>query len=237
MEQWIGIVLAVVAVTAFWLLVGWLFSRRPRTGAARPTAPAVQWTDNRAETEAALADRLRRHKQLTLRSLPADARRRYTDRWNEVQLAFVELPEGAVREAQALVEEVMRARGYPVEGALAERVDLVWVDHPEAAARFREGTKTGTLVDGAASTEEFRGALLAYRGLFIALLERDPDDAGRDDDDADQRDDDGGRDDDDATARIPEGGPPNVPDHRAKVFSSDVLTRVSARHEIEGPAA
>jgi hypothetical protein len=204
MDQWIGIVIAVVAVVAFWLVVGRVLKSRPATRVRREPGPAVQWSDSRAEAEHELAARLRRHKDLDLKPLDRGAALRYAERWNEVQLAFVELPEGAVRQAQGLLEEVMSARGYPADGDLEERMDLVWVDHPEAAARFREGFKLGALADGSASTEEFRGALLSYRGLVISLLERDPDDAGKDDDDQ-GRDDDGGRDDDDATARIPNG--------------------------------
>jgi len=204
MDQWIGVAIAVVAVVAFWLVVGRLLKSRPVTRVHREPGPAVRWSDGRAEAEQELGARLRRHKELDLQPIGRAAALRYTERWNEIQLAFVELPEGAVREAQGLLEELMSARGYPADGDLDERMDLVWVDHPEAASRFREGLKKGALADGSASTEEFRGAFLAYRGLAISLLERDPDDAGKDDDDQ-GRDDDGGRDDDDATARTPNG--------------------------------
>ena len=96
----------------------------------------------------------------------------------------------------------MRARGYPDN---RDRVALVSVDHPRATTRFREGFRRGAKADGAATTEDFRGAFVAYRGLFLALLETDPDDLGGDGRDDDGRDDDAGRDDDDqASGRVRE---------------------------------
>jgi len=185
METWIWAVIAIGVVLALGLALAGLLRRL-----GREDGHAVHWSDD--------AGRVRRRQELHLRPIGPAAMRSYAHRWNEIQLAFVELPEGAVKQAERLLDEVIRARGYPDN---RDRVALVSVDHPRATTRFREGLRRGAKVDGAATTEDFRGAFVAYRGLFLALLETDPDDLGGDGrDDDNGRDDDGGRDDDETTA-------------------------------------
>src|SRR5882672_2967218 len=49
-----------------------------------------------------------------LRPLAPDARDRYGSEWDEIETKFVDSPEQAVREAEALVMSVLRERGHPL---------------------------------------------------------------------------------------------------------------------------
>src|ERR1700719_1741226 len=55
-----------------------------------------------------------RRDQLDIRPLDRTARDRYTRRWEAVQSEFVDQPGGARDEADRLITDVMRDRGYPV---------------------------------------------------------------------------------------------------------------------------
>jgi hypothetical protein len=69
---------------------------------------------DRRAAESELAERRERRSRLEIRELEPAARDRYADRWAAAQREFVDQPAHAVGEADALVTEVMRERGYPV---------------------------------------------------------------------------------------------------------------------------
>src|SRR5262249_13427912 len=96
---------------------------------------------------------------------------RYVQKWNEQQTRFVDEPKAAVVEADHLVEEVMKERGYPV-GEFDQRAADISVDHPHVVANYRAAHEI-TLRErrGHASTEELRSAMLHYRDLFRELLD------------------------------------------------------------------
>jgi hypothetical protein len=84
-----------------------------------------------------------------------------------VQARFVDEPEGAVREADALVQRVMSDRGYPVADDFERRAADVSVDHPDVVENFREGHRLA----GERDTESLRQAMVHFRSLFAQLLE------------------------------------------------------------------
>ena len=88
-----------------------------------------------------------------LSPLPVEARDRYVHDWDEIETKFVDAPEQAVREAEALVMSVMRERGHP----LTER-DLPREMHRANKLRTRKGT------------EGMRQALLQYRSLMERMV-------------------------------------------------------------------
>jgi hypothetical protein len=126
---------------------------------------------NQARAEAELAERERRVKRLSIRPLPRDASQRYSQMWNAQQARFVDEPKAAVVEADHLVEEVMKERGYPV-GEFDQRVADISVDHPRVVENYRAAHEI-TLREqrGQASTEDLRAAMVHYRDLFRELLE------------------------------------------------------------------
>jgi hypothetical protein len=146
---------------------------------------AVEEHGDRRAAEKHLADTAHRRDTLDIRALEPAERRRYVEQWIDVQAAFVDRPAGATRDADRLVQAVMRDRGYPVDD-FETRADMVAADHPEVVTHYRAGHAVASR-DEAAGTEELRQAFVHYRALFEVLLEegRDP---GRPADRSDQVD-------------------------------------------------
>ena len=102
----------------------------------------------------------------------AGARERYISEWQRVQARFVDDPDGAVREADVLIQPVMSDRGYPMDD-FDQRAADISVDHPEVVENYREGNRlarASALGDG--TTDDLRQAMQHYRALFDELVER-----------------------------------------------------------------
>ena len=95
---------------------------------------------DRGEAESELAERRDRRAKLEIRDLEPAARERYAERWAAAQRTFVDQPAPAVAEADALVSEVMRERGYPVSEDFEQRAADVSVDHPVVVEHYRAAT-------------------------------------------------------------------------------------------------
>jgi hypothetical protein len=91
-----------------------------------------------------------------------------------MQTGFVDRPQVAVADADRLVTDLMRERGYPVDD-FETRSDLVSVDHPDVVENYRtaHGIAVRT-VDGRTSTEDLRQAVISYRALFEEMLVDEP---------------------------------------------------------------
>jgi hypothetical protein len=126
--------------------------------------------DQRA-AEAELRERRQRREEFEVRDLDPDARDRYVERWRGAQRRFVDEPGPAVGEADALVIEVMRDRGYPVADEFEQRAADVSVDHPKVVEHYRAAHGISTRATaGDASTEDLRQAMVHFRALFAELL-------------------------------------------------------------------
>jgi FtsZ-interacting cell division protein ZipA len=126
---------------------------------------------DRRQAEAELQERRQRHEQFEIRELDAGARDRYVERWRAAQRRFVDEPAPAVGEADALVIEVMRERGYPVADEFEQRAADVSVDHPEVVEHYRAAHGISSRATaGDASTEDLRQAMVHFRALFAELL-------------------------------------------------------------------
>src|SRR5438552_867483 len=90
-----------------------------------------------------------------LRTLAPESRDRYVSEWDEIETKFVDSPEQAVREAEALVMSVLRERGHP----LTER-DLP--NEMQRAHRLGYTSKD--------KTEGMRQALLHYRAVLERMI-------------------------------------------------------------------
>src|SRR5579864_1854062 len=86
-----------------------------------------------------------------LRSLAPESRERYINEWDAIETKFVDSPEQAVREAEALVMSVLRERGHP----LTER---------DLPADVQRAHKLG--YSSRDKTEGMRQALLHYRAVM-----------------------------------------------------------------------
>jgi FtsZ-interacting cell division protein ZipA len=169
------VILAVVIVLAV-IVIGWLWARMRRTSRLRSrfgseydrAVDASSGDSSQAEAE--LRERERRHDQLYIRPLSADAQAGYSRRWREVQARFVDQPATAVGEADALIGQAMQERGYPVEDFEQRAADLS-VEHPHVVDDYRAAHAIAVANSGQqASTEDLRQAMVHYRALFEQLI-------------------------------------------------------------------
>jgi hypothetical protein len=169
--------MAVVIVVAVVMVLAavWLMLRRRRTTALRqrfgPEYDRVlQSRGTMTEAERELQDRQRRVEAFSLRPLSHEDAERFTASWRTVQAKFVDDPRSAVIDADRLIEDVMRARGYPVEDA-NRRLDDLSVDHAHVIDHYRAGREIVQRHEqNAASTEDLRQAMVHYRALFEELV-------------------------------------------------------------------
>lgn len=120
--------------------------------------------------ERELRARLARRRELEVRELDGGERDRFGQAWEAAQSSFVENPSTGLRDADLLVQQVMRERGYPVE-RFEERAKMISVDHPDLVERYRSAHRASTEVEeGTADTEDMRQAMVDHRYLFDALL-------------------------------------------------------------------
>lgn len=130
----------------------------------------VRSNGDRTQAERELEARERRVKRFHIEELPAGARDRYMEEWRTVQTRFVDQPKDAVSQADHLVENVMRDRGYPLD-EFDQRVADLSPDHPVVVQNYRAAHDIASRADrGEASTEDLRQAMVHYRTLFTDLL-------------------------------------------------------------------
>jgi hypothetical protein len=175
MPMWAWILIVIGAVVVIGLIAWTVWTKRRSARLREQFGPeyerALTEQGNRRQAESDLAARRKRRDELDIRPLEASARRRYMERWREVQIRFVDTPAQAVAEGDGLVTEVMRERGYPVED-FEERASIISVDHPNIVHEYRAAHGISLANDnGRASTEDLREAMLHYRSLFDELLE------------------------------------------------------------------
>lgn len=164
---WLIVLLAVVVVAA----VAFVLWQRPSSALKRRFGPeydrVLEELGDRRAAESELRTRAQRVDALELRELTSDERDHYADRWREVQSHFVDDPHKTVAEAHALVGELMRERGYPLDG-IDERIALVSVDHPDLAEHYRVAYRIQSR-DETATIDDLRRAFQCYRAVFTAL--------------------------------------------------------------------
>ena len=168
----IAIVVGVIVLAA----VGWLVWQRQRSEQLRSRyGPEYERTvtqvgdKRRAESE--LLKRQERVAQLDIRPLSAEQCTSYMQQWRTVQARFVDDPKGAVTEADRLVEDVMKNRGYPISDFDQRAADLS-VHHPRVVENYRAARDIAHRHRrGEATTEDLRQAMVYYRDLFEDLLE------------------------------------------------------------------
>jgi hypothetical protein len=130
--------------------------------------------EQRAAEDELLA-RERKRKKLDIVPLSVEAQSRYASDWRALQTAFVDNPSGAVGEADRLVTQVMRERGYPIDD-FEQRAADISVDHPTVVEDYRAAHGIYLMQEqGGIGTEEQREAFVHYRALFEKLLETEKD--------------------------------------------------------------
>jgi type II secretory pathway pseudopilin PulG len=130
---------------------------------------AVDEHGDRKAAEKQLADTASRRDSIEVRPLQPAERERYAAEWTRVQADFVDSPTAATREADRLVQSVMRDRGYPVDD-FDTRSQMLAADHPEVVEHYRAAHSVGSRQDPV-DTEDLRQAFVHYRALFELLLD------------------------------------------------------------------
>jgi hypothetical protein len=172
----IELTVAIVVLAALVAGVAWWASPRRRTDRLRTKfgleyERTVEATDDRRRAEADLEAREERVGSFDIRPLSGGDRARFGERWRVVQALFVDDPLMAVEQADTLIGEVMRMRGYPIAD-FEQRAADVSVDHPQVVDHYRIAHRIADRrIAGEVDTEQLRQAFVHYRALFAELLE------------------------------------------------------------------
>jgi hypothetical protein len=175
---WVLIAAGLIVV----LVVGFGLVRRQRsTQLHRQFGPEYERTvaeEGRRSGESRLRERVDRRQRFETRELSPDARGRYVESWRLIQERFVDHPVQSIRDADQLVQQVMRERGYPTQD-FERRAEDISVDHPDVVEHYRAAHDAAEASSrGDATTEDLRKAMIHYRNLVGTLLGTN---AGRED--------------------------------------------------------
>jgi hypothetical protein len=171
---WTLIALAAVAI----VIVALVFERRrARARSAKLRQHfgpeydvAVDELGSPARAERELEQRSRRVEHFRFHELSPTDRARFAENWRDIQARFVDDPAVAVTTANELINQVMRARGYPTQ-SFEQRVADLSVEHPTVVQHYRAAHELSRSVfNGTVDTEQLRQALVHYRMLFNDLL-------------------------------------------------------------------
>jgi hypothetical protein len=174
--SWVVIAVVVVIVVALAVIVVLSMSRRKRTERLRSHfGPeydrAVGESGEQGAAEKELIARERKRQKLDIVALAPESQANFAEHWRTVQTAFVDNPSKAVGDADRLVTEVMRERGYPVDD-FDQRAADISVDHPNVVEHYRAAHIIHLAQEkGDIGTEAQREAFVHYRALFEKLLE------------------------------------------------------------------
>jgi len=167
----IAIIVAIVAIAiAIWATLRMRNTARLKSKFGPEYDHAVQQAGDRTRAEAELTKREKRVNKFRIRELNPQERRRFADAWTKEQSRFVDDPKTAVLNADALVGELMTARGYPM-GDFQTQAEDISVDHPQVIGHYREAHDVAELCRrGQGDTEAMRRSMVHYRALFEDLL-------------------------------------------------------------------
>ncbi|MFD3648994.1 hypothetical protein ACFWVT_27175 [Streptomyces cyaneofuscatus] len=143
---------------------------RSRFGPEYDRVVARHGGDTKA-AEQELGERVKLHGDLEKRPLTEAARADYTARWARTQEQFVESPQQALNEADALLADLSRDRGFPAGESFEERTAALSVHHAHHVDGYR---RVHAARNDGTGTEEMREAFVDARGLFDALLADGP---------------------------------------------------------------
>lgn len=181
MPTWSWIVIAVVAVVIVLLavVVAASMMRQKRSERLKDQfgpeyEHAVETAGGQRAGERELRARERKHDKLDVKELTPESRARYVEAWGVTQTGFVDNPSRSVGDADRLVTEVMRERGYPIDD-FEQRAADVSVDHPEVVEHYRAAHILHLAQEqGDIGTEAQREAIVHYRALFERLVGVEP---------------------------------------------------------------
>ena len=175
MDTWIWVVIVAAVVVILVALIATVMVRKRRRRQLQGRFGSeydrtVGDSRNRRTAERELREREAKVDELDLRPLTEASRQRYSQQWTDMQSSFVDRPQVAVADADRLITDLMRERGYPVDD-FDTRSELVSVNHPEVVQNYRTAhTIAARTIEGRTSTEDLRQAVISYRALFEEML-------------------------------------------------------------------
>jgi hypothetical protein len=168
----IGVIL--IAAMAIWGFLSKRRSTRLRSRFGPEYQSAIHEYGDRSRAERELERRAERTEKYHIRPLNKQEQQRFGLEWRHTQASFVDDPSLAIREADQLVCEAMRLKGYPMAD-FDRRAEDLSVDYPDVINTYRNAHRIAlTDQDGRATTEDLRQAMVYYRELFDELLETHP---------------------------------------------------------------
>jgi hypothetical protein len=165
-------IIAVAIVAA--PVVVWAIARSQRTAELRHRFGAeydrtARMTGAR-KAEVLLMERHIRVESFPIRPLGAKKCEAFIAEWRGVQSCFVDDPSSAVERADHLVQRFMQAFGYPMADFEQRAADLS-VAHSGVVDNYRAAHQIALRhMQGHATTEDLRTAILYYRSLFDDLV-------------------------------------------------------------------
>ncbi|MEQ8719010.1 MAG: hypothetical protein RIE08_15480 [Acidimicrobiales bacterium] len=188
MDPWVYVVVAVGAALVLSIL-GVAYGRhRARRSSERATArnrfgsEYDRLVDEIGEKKA-LEQLRHRHERLTdvkTDRIGPDDRQAFTETWESIQHDFLDAPTDALRRADILVADVMRARNYPV-GSIEDRFSAIALEDGDTSVAVRRAHELFVAVETDEAEEatdaDFREAILAYKKAFELMLDRPKSDA------------------------------------------------------------
>jgi Ni/Co efflux regulator RcnB len=164
------IVVAVVVVAAILI-----YAQKEKSKALRtkfgPEYDRLMENSDRRRAESELEQRQKRVEKFHVHPLSRELKTEFAESWRKEQARFVDDPKGSVSRADALVLQVMKARGYPMS-EFDQRAADISVDHPQVVEHYRAAHEIALRAErGQTNTEDLRNALIHYRALFEDLLE------------------------------------------------------------------
>ena len=176
MPTWAWILIVIGAAILLVLLVAGLLARRRSERLRGKFGPeydrTIERSGGRRAAEAELEGREAKRQRLRIARLSPESRERYLREWGDLQQGFVDEPSRSLLEADRVVTDVMRERGYPMDD-FEQRAADVSVDHPQVVEHYRAAHRIYTADErGEATTEELRQAVVHYRALFEELVEQ-----------------------------------------------------------------
>jgi hypothetical protein len=162
----VGIIIAVIIVAAIIVLGPALLRRARMRRQFGPEYDRLAKELGSRKAAAELTERQRRVDALGIHPLSAEQQASYGGEWTAIQERFVDTPAAAVSEADTLIWDVMRDRGYPADNRDAS-MEALSVYHARPLDGYRQAQDVRP---ESASTEDLRTAMIRYRGLFQDLV-------------------------------------------------------------------
>ncbi|MFY9854766.1 MAG: hypothetical protein WAK26_12900 [Terracidiphilus sp.] len=132
---------------------------------------AVHQHGSSRNAEAKPADRESRVNVLKLNEFCAGARERFTAEWQTAQSRFLDSQEGAVTEADNLIDALRESPGYPKD-SVEQRAADISVTYRRVMEDYRAVYDiTVRPSQDASSAEELRAVMIQYRAIFDKLAQ------------------------------------------------------------------